>query len=102
MFSTSADILNLVLSVCVLLLTVFLCIAMYYFISVMHLAKKIAAKLELGIGKAEELVTVAREKIKNSSAYLMIFGELAKRALDFFQNKKGGIKEAIKKRAKKK
>lgn len=101
MFSTSIDILNLVLAVCIFFLTIFLCWAMYYFIALIYTVKKITRKAELGIEKAEEVVDIAREKLKNSSAYFMILGEIAKKAMEFVQTKKEEAKTKASKNRKK-
>lgn len=92
MFSTSLDILNLVLAVCVFFLTVFLCWAIYYFIELAYTVRKITKKVENGINKAEEVVDMAREKLSNSSIYFSVLGELAKKAMEFVQSKKATVK----------
>lgn len=88
MFSTSLDVLNLVLAVCIFFLTIFLCWAIYYFIALACTVRKITKRVELGVNKAEEVVEMAREKLKNSSAYFMILGEIAKKAMEFVKEKK--------------
>jgi hypothetical protein len=98
MLSTSSDILNLALSVCVVILTGFLCFALYYFASSMRKIHLVVKKIEQGVAKAEELVESARAKFKNSSAYFTILGELAKRALEFVQDKRAARKSASKKK----
>ncbi len=88
MFSTSSDILNLVLSVCVFALTFFLCLAIYYFVSTMHRLHQIAKRIEMGVTKAEEIIAIAKDKMRNSATYFMILGEIAKRAMAFVQEKR--------------
>ena len=101
MFNTSIDILNLVLAVCIFFLTFFLCWAIYYFISAAQYFNRIIKKVENGVDKVEEVVEMAREKLKNSSAYFMILGEIAKKAMEFVQTKKQGMKEKVGKSKKK-
>lgn len=98
MFTTSGDVLNLVLAVCVAVLTVFLSIAIYYFISSAHKIHKLISLAERGIIKAEELVSLLRDKVKNGSAYLMLFAEIAKQAMEYAKNKEWGKKSASKKK----
>ena len=98
MFNTSGDILNLVLATCVAVLTVFLSIAIYYFISSVHKIHKLISLAEQGIVKAEELVSLVRDKVKNSSAYLMLFAEVAKQAMEYAKKKDWGKKTANKKK----
>ena len=87
MFSTSADILNLILAVCVATLTFFLSLSLYYFISSAQKIHRLISRLEEGVVKAEEVVNLIREKLKSGSAYLVVLAELAKKALDLAKNK---------------
>jgi len=88
MFATSRDILNLILSVCALALTLFICWALYYFISGIHKLHNLIQRAETGVAKIEEVIAMAREKLKNSATYFMILGEIAKRAMEFVQEKR--------------
>ncbi len=82
MFSTSGDILNLVLAVCVFLLTSFLCVALYYLISSMKKTHRVIRMIELMVNKADDVINLTKDKIKNSGTYLMLFGELIKKLMD--------------------
>jgi len=88
MFSTSADILNLVLSVCTIALVFFLCWALYYFIVSIKDFYRLIKRVENGVAKAEEIITIAKDKIRNSGVYLTMFGEIAKRIMEFAAEKK--------------
>lgn len=88
MFSSSGDILNLVLSVCLVALTTFLCLAIYYLIAGLQKIHNLIKKVESGVAKADEILDLTKDKIKNSGAYLMVFGEILKKAIDFVQKKK--------------
>jgi ABC-type multidrug transport system fused ATPase/permease subunit len=88
MFNTSGDVLNLVLSVCLVVLTVFICLALYYFIASIQKIHNLIRRAEDGVTKVEEVIEIAREKLKNSAAYFMILGEIAKKAMDFVQEKR--------------
>jgi hypothetical protein len=88
MFNTSGDILNIVLSVCAVALTAFLCSALYYFVASIQRFYKLIRKVEEGVAKAEEVIEIAREKLKNSAAYFMVLGEIAKKAMEFVQEKR--------------
>lgn len=98
MFSTSADILNLVLAVCIIALTVFLCISLFYLISSIRKTHRVIKMVEGGVSKAEAVINIVNDKIKSGGAYLMILGEVAKRAMDYFSEKKSEGKEKSKKR----
>lgn len=88
MFSTSLDILNLVLSVSIAALTFFLCWALYYFIASVHKIHQVVKRVELGVARAEEVINIAKDKLKNSSAYFMILAEIAKKAMAFVEEKR--------------
>jgi hypothetical protein len=88
MFSTSGDILNLVLSICITVLVFFLCWALYYFIVSVKDIYKIIKRVEIGVTKVEEVISLARNKIKNSGIYLTMLGEVAKRAMDFMSERR--------------
>ncbi|OIO05651.1 hypothetical protein AUJ26_02620 [Candidatus Falkowbacteria bacterium CG1_02_37_21] len=88
MFNTSGDILDITLAVCVVVLTVFICLGLYYLVSGIHKIHKVIKRVDDGVSKAEEIIEIAREKLKNSSAYFMILGEIAKKAMEFVQEKR--------------
>ncbi len=88
MFSTSNDILNLVLAVCLALLTFFLCWAIYYFVASVQKIHKLIKRVENGVSKAEGIIDLAKDKLKNSATYFMILGEIAKKAMEFVQEKR--------------
>lgn len=88
MFSSSGDILNLVLSVCLIILTVFLCLAVYYLISGLQKIHNLIKRVESGVAKADEFLDLAQDKLKNTSTYFMMLGEIAKKAIEFVRDKK--------------
>ncbi len=88
MLATSSDILNLVLAGSAIVLTFFVCWAIYYLVASVHLIYRLSKRIEKGVTKVEEVVDIARDKLKNSSTYFMILGEIAKKALDFVQDSK--------------
>lgn len=103
MLSTSADILNLILAACALILTFFLALAIYYFIFSVQKIHRLIKRIEGGVTKAEEVVSLVRDKVKSGSAYLMIMAEIVKQALEFTKNKDWGKeKEKIKSNQKRK
>ncbi|MFA5886866.1 MAG: hypothetical protein WC863_03795 [Patescibacteria group bacterium] len=88
MFTTSSDVLNLVLSVCLVALTFFLCWAIYYFVASVQRIFRLVKRIEAGVTKAEEILDIAKDKLKNSAAYFMILGEIAKKAMEFVKEKR--------------
>jgi cellulose synthase/poly-beta-1,6-N-acetylglucosamine synthase-like glycosyltransferase len=86
MFSTSTDILNLVLAISIAALTFFLALAIYYVIASIRKVHNLINKVESGISKTEELVSLVKDKVKGSSTYIMLFAELIKQLLKFVQS----------------
>ncbi|MFA5024420.1 MAG: hypothetical protein WC523_05690 [Patescibacteria group bacterium] len=100
MFSTSLDILNLVLAICIAALTFFLCWGIYYFVVSVQKVHRVVKRIEIGVAKAEEVINVAKDKLKNSSAYFMILAEIAKKAMEFVQEKRAQGRETKEKTTK--
>ncbi len=96
MFTTSADILNIILSVCLIALTFFLCWAIYYFVASLARVHRLLKTVETGMVKAEEVIDMIKDKLKNSATYLMIFAEVAKRAMEYVQERKNTKKTSKK------
>ena len=101
MFSTSGDILNLVLAVCITLLTIFLVSALYYVVSGVRKIFRLVDKVESGVSKAEELIALVKDKVKSGSAYFMLLTEIAKQAIRIFQDSNWIKKKTVKKEKKK-
>lgn len=93
MFSTSNDILNLVLSVCVLALSFFLCWAIYYFVASIQKLYKITKRIERITIEAEGIIANIKNKFTNGAASVMMFTEFAKQAMDFIKEKKAAYAE---------
>lgn len=87
MFSSSGDILNLVLAISIAALTIFLVAAVYQVVAGLRKFHRLIAKAEKSVNKAEELISLAKDKIKNGSTKLLIFTEVAKHLLKFMQEK---------------
>jgi hypothetical protein len=88
MFTTSNDVLNLVLALCLIALTFFLCWAIYYFIVSVQKFYRIVRRAEEGVTKAEEILDLAKDKLKSSGMYVSVLAEVAKKAMNFVQEKK--------------
>lgn len=102
MFSTSADILNLVLAISIALLTFFLCWAIYYFIVSVQRINRISKKVESGVIKIEELIIMVKDKLRHGSAYFIVLSEIAKKAMEFIQERKMTSREKTEKNKTKK
>ena len=88
MFETSSDILNLVLSVCIVALTFFLCWGIYYFVVAVQKWYKITRQVEKGVNDVEEIILTVKEKLHGSAAYLLTLGDVAKRVFEYVKEKK--------------
>jgi hypothetical protein len=102
MFSSSGDILNLIIAICITAFTVFICITLYYLISSLRKAHNVINLVENGVSKIEELIEMIESKFKNGGTYLMLTVELMKKAFDMFVTKKNSKKEEIKDSSQKK
>jgi len=100
MFTTSVDVLYLVLTACILILTIFLVITLYNLIVSLKRINKVTKIIESGVVKVDELVNLAKEKLHNSSAYFMILAEIAKKAIEFVKDKREEKKEVKNKKKK--
>jgi hypothetical protein len=56
MFETSSDVLNLVLSICIIALTFFLCWGIYYFVVAVQKWYRITKKIETGVDEVEKII----------------------------------------------
>jgi len=88
MFETSGDILNWVLSICIIALTFFLCLGIYYFVVTVQKWYRIIKKVETGVDEVEQIIFTVKEKLHGSAAYLLTLGDVAKRVFEFVQEKR--------------
>lgn len=78
---------NLVLSICIALLTFFLCWALYYVIATVGKAKRLVDKADKVVASAEGLVETVQLKIKDSKVYLNALTMVLNRAFDLLQER---------------
>jgi hypothetical protein len=82
MFSTSHDILLLVIAVCVAAFTFFLCWGMFYLVAMGRNVFKIFKDVRRIFDKIEGAVDAVREKIDSSAGYLFLIGEGIKKIVE--------------------
>ena len=92
MFETSSDVLNLVLSICIIALTFFLCWGIYYFVVAVQKWYRITRKVETAVDEIEGIVRTVKEKLHGSAAYLFTAGEALKKVFEFIQEKRAETK----------
>lgn len=102
MFETSSDVLNLVLSACIIALTFFLCWGIFYFVVAVQKWYRITKKVEVAVDEAEKIIFTVKEKLHGSAAYLLTLGDVAKKVFDFVQEKRAESKARPKSTTKKK
>lgn len=88
MIISSKDILNLVAAISIATLVFFLCWALYYIISTVRSSFKVVKKVEKGVDKVESLIDLIKEKISSSTSHLILFSNLIKKGIDFFEKRK--------------
>ncbi len=93
----SKDLLYIVISVSVLLFTIFSCWAIYYLARILQQMFKVIKETRDRLNKFDELVKMIKEKIEHSASYLPLIGEGVKKLVEIMRNraekKKKGKKE---------
>jgi hypothetical protein len=88
MIETTKDILYLVISFVVLLLTIFLCWAIYYIAMILKEFKKIVFDVRRKIELVETVLNVLKEKIEHTSSYMKLLVESAGNIVEFLKDRK--------------
>ena len=101
MLETSKDLLFIILALCALLFTGFICVLLYQFISIVNnihgLAKGIKQKLDL----IDEVLTTLKDKIKSSASYIGLLANAIEKIVEHIQNKRStDIDKKTRKKAK--
>ena len=88
MLDTSKDLLFLVLALCALLFTGFICVLLYHFISITNnvrgLAKGVKQKLDL----IDEVLTTLKNKITSSASYIGLLVNAVEKIVEHIQQKR--------------
>ena len=87
MIETSKDILYLAIALAVLSLAGFSSWAIYYFARIMQQGFKIAQEMRDRISKVDELIRTIKEKVENSSSYLLLIGEGVKKLVEVIRER---------------
>lgn len=88
MFETSGDILNLVLAISIAALAFFLCLGLYYVITVFRKGLNLVKKGEDIIGKIEMVLDLVKNKVSSSASYIFTLGELVKKVSSLIRDKR--------------
>lgn len=85
--SDTKDLLYVVISLCVLLFTVFSCWAIYYFARILQQMFKIIKEVSDVLNKVEELIKSFKEKIERSASYLPLIMEGVKKLVEMMKSR---------------
>lgn len=95
MFTTSQDILNISIAVSVAILVIFLCLALYYLIASLKRINRLSRQIEAGVSKADQLLDLIKNKVKQSQSYLILLGTLLEKGFDYFNQKRQGKESEV-------
>lgn len=82
------DLLYLVLSFCVLGLTVFLCWLLYYLIDLFRQVHSVTKGVESIVGKVESVVDLVKNKVEQSAGYIGVAGEVIRQVIGFVKERR--------------
>lgn len=82
MFSTPHNILLLTIAACVAAFTIFSCWGLFYLIAAIRNVYGVTKDFKNLFKKAEEVIDVLKNKIHESTSYLVLFGEVLKKVMD--------------------
>lgn len=88
MLNTSLDVFYLTLSICAVLITVFLCLALYYFVRMERNTVYTMEKFTNVIRKADEILEMAKDKIHSSGTYVAATANAVKTVVEYMQDAK--------------
>lgn len=87
MFETSADVLNLIIALCVLIFTFFLVWGLYYLISGLRKVYRVINEMDKVVHKINDTVDLVKSKVKKGGSYLYVLGEATKKIVDLVADK---------------
>ena len=96
LINDSKDLLYIVISISVLIFTIFSCWALYYLARILQQMFKVIKEMRARLNKIDELAKMITEKIEHSAAYLPLIGAGIKKLVEIMR-----VKAEKKKRSKK-
>jgi hypothetical protein len=82
MFSTSKDVLFLIIAACVAAFTIFSCWGLFYLVGMLRNTFKIIKDARRMVDKVESILDALKEKINSSASYLFLIGEALKKIME--------------------
>ena len=92
----SKDLLYIVISISVLMFTIFSCWAIYYLARILQQTFRVVKETRDRLSKLDELFSAFKEKIEHSASYLFLIGEGVKKLVEIMK-----VRTEKKKRSKK-
>ncbi|MFA6106496.1 MAG: hypothetical protein WC745_02355 [Patescibacteria group bacterium] len=89
MFSTSRDILNLVLAASIGAVAFFLCWLMYYLAMSFRNVFKMSKDLRETVNEAKDTIRAFRGKVREAAAFFVMMNEGMRRVMDYIKEKGG-------------
>lgn len=96
----SKDLLYVIISLCVLLFTVFSCWAIYYLARILQQTFNVIKETRDRLNKVDEIFRALKEKIEHSASYLFLIGEGIKKLVEVIKERSEKNKTAKKKKEK--
>lgn len=87
MLESSRDVLNLVIALCVFLITVFFCWLIYYFAMIIKNARDLIKSAKEKIDLIDSLVSAIKTRVEHSATYLTLLVDGIEKVVSFLQNK---------------
>lgn len=100
MLETSKDLLYVIISFCVLWLTIFICWMIYYIAMLLKQVYDLVRSFKEKLEKVEALMDLAKEKLEKSSSHLALLAEGISQVVKYViekRNKKSSVKKSKKK-----
>lgn len=88
MLQTSKDVLFIVLAVCILGFTVFVCWGIYYLIAITKQLNETIKEFRQKMQRIDNFIMLVEEKVKSSTSYFILFAEGIKEVLSFLRDRK--------------
>lgn len=82
------DLLYLVLSFCVLGVTIFLCWLLYYLIDLFRQVHSVTKGVESIVEKVESVVDLVKNKVEQSAGYIAVAGEVIRQVIGFVKERR--------------
>jgi|SRR3989344_5091363 len=88
MFETSQDFLNLVIGLCLVLFTVFVCSAMWYMIAMLRDASQMFRSFKNKLDTLDHILKLVREKLEKGSNHLALISDTVLKVAGFVMDKR--------------